>query len=246
MTLLQSVGGYSQVLAQLVGGLMIVGVILYWYVTRRAGREGSEWDHESHIDSELGKIPKTPVAIADAETEFETMMSDVDYLTEVTDLGGVRSRIGNWFRRVRASGVYVHACPITDANGNTIHVASVNGHKLAHRDRHELLEDIETVATACLKGEQPPATFSEYYFRDITDGFVDIESTYSRVRGDCKTRIQENMQREGELPKEELIHTFVYESGFRYPKRVVEEKLAELISRDIRQHKDGRLEWQRF
>jgi len=54
------------------------------------------------------------------------------------------------------------------------------------------------------------------------------------------------MNREGELPKRELVETLVYDSQFRYPEPVVEEKLAELINRDIREHKDGRLEWQRF
>ncbi|MDT3437318.1 hypothetical protein [Haloarcula sp. 1CSR25-25] len=92
----------------------------------------------------------------------------------------------------------------------------------------------------------PPTTLSEYYYGDISRGFVDIEATKSRVRGDCKTRIQDNMSREGELPKRELVETLVYDSQFRYPEPVVEEKLAELISRDIREHKDGRLEWQRF
>jgi hypothetical protein len=87
--------------------------------------------------------------------------------------------------------------------------------------------------------ETPPATLPEYYYGDI-------DATKSRVRGDCKTRIQDNMSREGELPKRELVETLVYDSQFRYPEPVVEEKLAELISRDIREHKDGRLEWQRF
>jgi len=255
MTYVLQASAQAQTFAYVLGGLFGLGVIAYFIATRAVGREGEERAHEKTIGKQLKAMTQTPVATAGGD--IDSFMTDMAQLTEQTTLVG-RERFWHYLtrgkRRLRVrhalrravSRVYGHGRPVTDADGQTIHVASVCGRLLAHRDHDELLEDIETVARAEQQGETPPATFSEYYAQDIRDGRVDIDATRSRVRGDCKTRLQENLAREGDLDRAELVETMVYESGFRYPRHVVEQKLGELLGRDVREHKDGRLEWQRF
>jgi hypothetical protein len=149
------------------------------------------------------------------------------------------------WRRVRRSFV-AHAAPVTDADGRPIYVVWLNGHRLAHRDPDALLEAVSTVAAALATHDDVPATFAEYYFADVQDGYVDLDRSRARLHGDCKTRIQSNLKRETTFAREELIERFVHESRFRYPREVVESKLAELVGRDIREYKDGTLEWQRY
>jgi len=242
---LQAGTEFSQDLARLVGGVLLLGVVVYWWVTRSAGRVGEERTNEGLVSDGLSALPKTPVVTAKSDEELESFLSDLDYLAQQTDVGTRRDRVRNRLRSF-GSPVAGHAVPVEDADGRIIHLASVSGLTLAHRDPEVLMVDVRRVAEARLAGERVPATFSEYYACDVAEGRVDINETRSRVRGDCKTRIQDNMAREGELDKGALVDRLVYGSGFRYPRNVVDEKLSELISRDIREHKDGTLEWQRF
>jgi hypothetical protein len=156
------------------------------------------------------------------------------------------TRVRQWLRRRNPGLLTAHALTFQDADGQPLWVVSVNGRRLAHRDREALLADVETVAKALSEYETPAATVSEYYYGDIREGRVDIAASRARLRGDVKTRIQANLRREETLPRGKLVERLVYDRGFRYPRAVVESKLAELVGRDIREYKDGTLEWQRY
>jgi hypothetical protein len=151
-----------------------------------------------------------------------------------------------WLRRRSPSALTAHALTFQDADGVSLFVVSVNGRCLAHRDREALLADVETVTQALSEYETSPATVSEYYYGDIREGRVDIAASRVRLRGDVKTRIQSNLRREETLPPGKLVRRLVYDRGFRYLRGVVESKLGELVGRDIREYKDGTLEWQRY
>lgn len=249
MLLQSSVAGYTDTVAYGFGALIVLATVAYWAVTRRIGREDDEASHEKATGDAVDRLAKTrQVSVGRTETDgFSSGVAiEVQNDNTVSRWRYPHTRLLQWARRRLPVGLVAHAMPFTDGDGRTVYLVSVNGRRLAHRDSDALLEDVETVAQAIADDERVPATFSEYYYRDLADGYADLQQTRARVRGDCKTRIQSNMRRKGTLPRAELVETLVYDRGFRYPRDVVEEKLRELVGRDIRRYKDGTLEWQRF
>lgn len=239
-----SMAAYTNYVAYGVGGLFALLVIAYAVFTRNAGREDDERDQEKAIASGLRTLTRTQqTTTREPDAGF---LNDVDWLARETRPAKRRRRPWQWLRRRWPRGITTHACRIEDADGRPLHVASIDGERLAHRDRDALLEDVGTVAAAKANFDTPPATMSERYYDDITDGFVDIDETRSRVRGDCLLRIQSNMRRNEELGRQELYDRLVFDKGFRYPPEIVHEKLEQLTSRDLRLRKDGTLTYQRF
>lgn len=239
--LASNIGAFSDYVAYGLGAVVVLVTVLMWWSSRTAGVTDEEQAHIDAVESGLKHLDHTAqVRTDDPETLVDELRS---YVTEPTKAWW-RDRARNWLYRRIPPNLVGHAMPITDANGETIHVASVNGRRLAHRDADKLAEDIETVATAIQQREDVPATFSEWYYQDITEGYADLYDSKSRVRGDCKTRLRENMRRNEQLPRDDLVEKFVYE--FRYPPDVVEEKLDQLIRRDLRETKDGVIRYQRY
>jgi len=84
---------------------------------------------------------------------------------------------------------------------------------------------------------------SEYYHEDLTRGLVDYHETEERVEGDCLTRVKANV-RENEVVEEKLLIKRCVQD-FRYPPRVVREKIDQLDGRVIRRS-HGQLRWKRY
>ena len=246
-----SVGGYAETVAYAVGALYVLAAVGYRLVTRGAGRQGDERSHEKAVSRALDRrfrrteLTRARQAAADRD-DPGALLSQLDRLLGMDDRVRWRKRVRQWLRRRHPALLTAHALTFQDADGVPLFVVSLNGRRLAHRDREALLADVETVAEALADHETPPATVSEYFYDDIRDGRVDLEETRKRIRGDVKTRIQANLRREETLPRRKLVERLVYDRGFRYPREVVESKLAELVGRDIREYKDGTLEWQRY
>lgn len=235
---------YTQAVATGAGVLFVSIVIGYAVMTRNAGREGDELSHERAVNKALDDLSTSKQTVA-SEPDLG-FINDIEYLASRRRPAGRVKRLRQWFRRRLPRGLVAHGWVIEDADGRNIHVASVNGRRLAHRDVDALVEDAQTVVSALANHETPPATMSEKYYTDIIDGFVDIEDTRARVRGDCQTRIEANMRRNEELDHEELFDRLVYDRGFRYPPEIVATKLDELEGRVIRQRKDGSVTYQHF
>jgi hypothetical protein len=142
----------------------------------------------------------------------------------------------------------IHGRRIEDADGDSIHVLSIDRERLAHRDLDQLLADAEIVLEARLERERVPATKSERYYEDMVDGFVDIREFERRIEGDCYTRIEANMKKNERLDENELRERLVYDSGFRYPKSVFVRKLRQRIENgDIRRIPEtGELVWEHY
>lgn len=241
---LTTVAEYSETVALGVGILFVALVVGYAIVSRSAGREADEWEQEQAVNGGLSKLSHSEQATADSvDTGF---LNDLAWLCETSQTVSRRTRLRQWCRRQVPRGLVGHGRRIEDADGRPIHIISINGRRLAHRDPDALLEDAETVSTAVADVGTPPATLSERYYDDIVDGFVDIEETKSRVRGSCQTRIEANMRRNRNLDYEELYDRLVFDDGFRYPPAMVHEKLEQLEGRDIRRRKDGTVTYQRF
>lgn len=244
---LQNIGAYTDYVAYLVGGCVALALLGYVVITHgRTGREGDERAHEQAVADGIDDLT-TSEQLVIREPDQDGAAVDLDYLatTETTQL-----RRWRWLQWLRRRAPYwhtvIHARPIEDADGRTIHVASVDGRLLAHRDPDALVEDALLVVEKKQARDRIPATMAEWYADDIRDGFIDIRESKARVRGDCLTRIQSNMRKNEELPVEDLRERLVYDAGFRYPRSVVREKLRDLLNDDVRMRKDGTLVWQHY
>lgn len=238
------VGVYAQFLAKSVGVVFVLLVLGYVYQTRNTGRERDEADHEKAVNKGLRKLSRTRlIQIDEPGAGFRHYL---EWLAEHGEAVNRRKRVKQWVLRRHPRRIDIHGAPIEDADGRTIHVISIDGRRLAHRNLTQLTDDVETVAEALVRFETPPATMSERYYQNIVDGFVDVHEARARVRGDCHTRIESNMRRNKELDYEDLYDRFVFDPGFRYPPEILEAKLDELEGRIIRQKKDGTITYNRF
>lgn len=243
---LQNIAAYSDYVAYTVGGVVVLALVGYVLLTRgRTGRQDDERAHEKAIANGIDSLPATEqLTVRDGPEDMDV---DFNYIATTETKRKWRWRPAQWLRRrPGVPGYPVHAAPIEDADGRTIHIASCNGRLLAHRDAEALEEDARTVVEADLNGDRVPATFSERYAEDIQDGFVDVREAKARVQGDCLTRIQSNMRKNEELPLDELRERLVYDQGFRYPPEVFDRKLRDVLNDDVRLRKDGTLVWQHY
>jgi hypothetical protein len=144
-----------------------------------------------------------------------------------------RARI-SWWRS--GPGVRFRATKITDHTGQPLYVAEIEGKHLANRHVEELIQDLEAVASAALGGaavggraanatdrDRVPGTPSEYFYRDLTDGFGDQQESMQRMYNDCRRTMEANIHRSGGFDVRELIDGI--EQEHRFPR---EAALAEL------------------
>jgi hypothetical protein len=244
--LAQTAAGYAESLALILGGLFVLIPVLYLLATWAPGREGDERRHEKAITKELrwfGATEQRRIREAGHAARIECKR-----LADSRSKARYRDRPGNWLRRrVSPSTVIVHGRRITDANGDDIYVLWIDHYQLAHRSLEQLLEDAETVIEHRLDRTRVPATKSERYYQDMTEGYVDIEDFQKRLQGDCYTRIESNMKKNGRLDEDDLRERLVYDDGFRYPPEVFNQKLRQRIGNDIRRiPESGELVWERF
>lgn len=79
--------------------------------------------------------------------------------------------------------IKISAMELHDADDEPIYLATVNGEKLAARSVEAVTDAIVRHADALQKGEDPPATFEEWYARDCTRfGTVDPDETALKLR----------------------------------------------------------------
>lgn len=248
--LLQTLGGYADSLALLLGVLAVLVVLVLAWSTRHAGREGDERAHEKAVTRGLRGLDGTQQAYLHPGRDDGYDRADwVDDIQALPTWGQElrRHRLRNWLRRRRGrwgSAIYAQGRSFEDADGRPLLVVSVNGHRLANRDSQALADDAETVAAAIEAGDRIPPTVSEYFYDDIREGRVDLQRSRSRIHGDCLTRAKANLKREENLPQDELVERFVYD--FRYPKDIVERVLGRLLGRELRITKDGTVKYQRY
>lgn len=246
VSLLQSgTNPFAQDAAYAFGMVAVLITLAAWAWQRRAGPTADERRHSKSIETSLTQLSRVHPIYLNQYPAVEDVWRQVN-----TRLGSQipMSRYRAVLTRLRAlvSGQVIRCLRATDADGQPIFLVSVGGLLLAHRDRDELKADTLTVLRAMRVGDDPPATMSEWYARDIKDGRVDLQRSIDRARGDCELRLEENLKREGELDIKQLYHRLVHDDGFRYPPEVVGSKLDQLLDRDVRLHRDGTLRYQRY
>lgn len=220
------------------GGLLLValGFVILGYL--RAGRDSLQRRHQKAVRSDLKTLGKTQRASYNGDS----LQADLEYLC-----GMVRpeTRRNRWLHRLfGGDDVTLRGCPGEDATGERYYLAKVEDTLLAHRDLSALVEDAQRVAEAELHGHPVPATLSEYYAEELVAGRTDYTDLERSVRGDCLTRLESNLRRNGEVDAETLWDRFIYD--FRYPPDVVREKLDQIEGRDARKTKDDTYVWQRY
>jgi len=236
---------FTQQFGYLVGGTVVLIAVAAWYWQRRAGPTAAERNQSAAVSDGFSQLKRVqPIFIADYPA-VEDVWIEVGHR-----LGGQipmprRRAVVTRIRSI-AGGPSVRCLQTTDADDQRLYLIEIDGIRLAHREQAPLKEDLLTILRAIRTGDDPPATMSEWYARDIQEGRVDFERSLDRARGDCKLRLEENLKREGELDVQALYHRLVHDEGFRYPPEVVATKLDQLLDRDVRLHQDGTLRYQRY
>ncbi len=247
MTLLLQVSEnpFAREFGYAVGGTVILITAIVWYWQRRAGPTAEERKHTAAIEDGFSQLKRVqPIFIADYPAVEDVWIEighrlggQIPMPRRRAVLVGMRSIVG---------GRTVRCLQTTDADGRQLYLLEIGDIRLAHRQQKPLKEDVLTVLRAIRTEDDPPATMSEWYARDIQEGRVDFNRSLDRARGDCKLRLEENLKREGELDIQALHHRLVHDDGFRYPPEVVATKLDQLLDRDVRLHRDGTLRYQRY
>jgi len=246
MVLLQvSENPFTREFGYLVGASVVLITVAAWYWQRRAGPTAEERKHAAAIEEGYDQLKRVqPIFIADYPA-VEDVWIEIGHR-----LGGqiLMPRRRAVLTRIRSitGGCIVRCLQTTDADGQRLYLVEIDGIHLAHRKQEALKDDVLTILRAIRTGDDPPATMSEWYARDIEAGRVDFDRSLDRARGDCKLRLEENLKREGELDIQALYKRLVYDQGFRYPPEVVAAKLDQLLDRDVRLHQDGTLRYQRY
>jgi hypothetical protein len=132
-------------------------------------------------------------------------------------------------KQLRANGGEVWA-EVKDANGESIYVATVDGIQLAHRDPRALLDEMAVVY------DSGSPTFAEYYYRDVSEGLVDLEESRARLNADCKLRIAANLRDKVRktsdgISAEKMRREHVDE--FRYPGATYDAQLRQLVDEGV-------------
>lgn len=90
-----------------------------------------------------------------------------------------------------ASAIAFETGKITDADGDTIHVAMINGRKLAHKEFDRLVEDCLTVIHGLFTdGEYVPTESARYYNAMTEAGQVDPETVRGRILQKTRGRFE--------------------------------------------------------
>lgn len=236
---------FAQDAAYLFGAMAVLLTLAVWVWQRRAGPTPEERRQTGSIEGALTQLGRVHPIRINQHPAVEDVWAEAGHRfgSQIP-----MPRVRAFFRRLRArtGGPIVRCLRATDADGQPIFLLQVDGMLLAHRDRDELKADTLTALRAMRVGDDPPATMSEWYARDIKEGRVDFQRSRDRARGDCELRLEENLKREGELDIKQLYHRLVHDDGFRYPPDVVGQKLDQMLDRDVRLHRDGTLRYQRY
>jgi len=236
---------FTREFASLVGASVILIAAVAWYWQRHAGPTAEERKHSAAIEDGFSQLKRVqPIFVADYPA-VEDVWIEIGHRLGGQILMPRRRAVVTWLRSF-IGGQSVRCLQTTDADGQRLYLVEIDGIRLAHRKQDALKEDVLTILRAIRTDDDPPATISEWYARDIQEGRVDFERSLDRARGDCKLRLEENLKREGELDIQALYHRLVHDEGFRYPPEVVTSKLDQLLDRDVRLHQDGTLRYQRY
>ncbi|MFP8891844.1 hypothetical protein ACLI4U_19040 (plasmid) [Natrialbaceae archaeon A-CW2] len=102
--------------------------------------------------------------------------------------------------------VVIEGFTVSDADGEDLFVARVDGQSMAHRDREALVEIVLSVARRRLEDGELPPTFAGYYYDELTrSGDVDISHVADEYRADIKTRVTATLrEHDGSLEVETM------------------------------------------
>lgn len=95
-----------------------------------------------------------------------------------------------------ANRVVINGRKVTDADGEPVFVADVNGHRTAHRRLDPLINQIRRDGRSLMtEGEPETGSFPRYYYQNgVIRGKVDMEAVADELLGDVRTRFIANVK----------------------------------------------------
>lgn len=139
-----------------------------------------------------------------------------------------------------AGRVVVNGRQVTDADGDPVYIADVNGHRTAHRRVDPLVHQIRRDGKALLReGAAETGSFPRYYYTEgVRRGKVDMEAVADELLGDVKTRFVANVQ-QTDAGADEILDKLRSE----YPPHVVDKVINDLKGRGRVSRREDRFVW---
>lgn len=124
-----------------------------------------------------------------------------------------------------ASRVVINGRTVTDAAGEPVYIAAVNGHRTAHRRVDALVNQIRRDTRSLLRDGSPETgSWARYYYvQGVKRGKVDMEQVADELLGDVRTRFRANVTQTDAAASEILdkLHA-------EYPPHVVDRVVEDL------------------
>ncbi len=139
-----------------------------------------------------------------------------------------------------AGRVVVNGRQVTDADGEPVFVADVNGHRTAHRRVDPLLTQIRADARSLFRDGTPETgSFPRYYYKHgVSRGKVDMESVADELLGDVRTRFEANVKKtDADAP------TIMEKLRSEYPSHVVEQVVEHLQEKSMVTRREDTFVW---
>jgi hypothetical protein len=143
-------------------------------------------------------------------------------------------------RDTTASRVVVNGRQVTDADGEPVYIADVNGHRTAHRDLDQLLKQVRRDARSLFQDGRPETgSFARYYYQNgVKRGKVDMESVADELVGDVRTRFKANVKQ-----TDADAETILDKLRSEYPSAVVERVVKDLKDHSKVTRREDRFYW---
>lgn len=148
-----------------------------------------------------------------------------------------RNRTG---RDKSAARVVISGRQVTDADGEPVYVADVNGHRTAHRRLDPLITQIRRDGRSLLRdGRAEKGSFPRYYYKEgVTRGKVDMDAMTDELIGDIRTRFIANVkQTDADAPD------IMDKLNSEYPPHAVQTVVQTLKDRGRVTRRDDQFQW---
>lgn len=145
-------------------------------------------------------------------------------------------------RQPTAARVVINGRKVTDADGESVYIADVNGHRTAHRRIEPLIQQVVRDARSLFReGKPETGSFARYYYEyGVRRGRVDMESVLDELLGDVRTRFIANV-RDTDADAETILEKLHSE----YPSNAVDRVVTQLKRRGRVTRREDRFQWLR-
>ena len=135
-----------------------------------------------------------------------------------------------------ASRVVIQAYRLRTADDESINVATVNTHELAHRDQEELVDAIVDASEQLFEDGDVSPSIESAFATDLFDyGIVDVEETVAKLERKAEETLEHQLAENGGQVDAETLH----EELDRFPEQIWRRRVRHQIGRGALRRRNG-------